>query len=69
MGVAATFVSSTLVKKFGLWKAGAIGLAFQALILSMAVGVYWSGSVSQQSPLIFFLCLIVTEYFILSLIR
>ncbi|KAI9081017.1 hypothetical protein K1719_036997 [Acacia pycnantha] len=63
MGVAATFVSSTLVKQFGLWKAGAIGLVFQALLLSMAVGIYWSGSVSQQSPLIFFLCLIILSRF------
>ncbi|QCE07949.1 carbamoyl-phosphate synthase small subunit [Vigna unguiculata] len=51
MGVAATFVSSTL--------AGAVGLVFQALLLSMAVVVYLSGSISHQSPLITFLFLII----------
>ncbi|KAF7805047.1 solute carrier family 40 member 3, chloroplastic [Senna tora] len=59
MGVAATFVSSTLVKQFGILKAGAVGLVFQALLLSMAVAVYWSGSISQQSPLHFFLILVI----------
>ncbi|KAF7817976.1 solute carrier family 40 member 3, chloroplastic-like isoform X1 [Senna tora] len=63
MGVAATFVSSTLVKQFGILKAGAVGLVFQALLLSMAVAVYWSGSTSQQSPLIFFLSLIILSRF------
>ncbi|XP_057425564.1 solute carrier family 40 member 3, chloroplastic [Lotus japonicus] len=59
MGVAATFVSSTLVKKFGILKAGAVGLVFQAFLLSLAVAVYWSGSVSLQSPLLIFLFLII----------
>ncbi|XP_061361422.1 solute carrier family 40 member 3, chloroplastic isoform X1 [Gastrolobium bilobum] len=59
MGVAATFVSSTLVKQFGILKAGAVGLVFQALLLSMAVAVYWSGSISHQSPLLIFLFLII----------
>lgn len=59
MGVAATFVSSTLVKQFGILKAGAVGLVFQALFLSMAVAVYMSGSISQQSPLLLFLFLII----------
>ncbi|KAK7278018.1 hypothetical protein RJT34_23039 [Clitoria ternatea] len=59
MGVAATFVSSTLVKHFGILKAGAVGLVFQALLLSMAVTVYWSGSISHQSPLLVFLILII----------
>ncbi|KAF5739979.1 Ferroportin protein family isoform 1 [Tripterygium wilfordii] len=59
MGVAATFVSANLVKKFGILKAGAVGLIFQASLLAVAVAVYWSGSLSQQSPLIFFLGLIV----------
>ncbi|CAL0300134.1 unnamed protein product [Lupinus luteus] len=59
MGVAATFVSSTLVKQFGILKAGAIGLVFQALLLSMAVAVYWSGSISRQSPLLVFLSMII----------
>ncbi|KAK7269434.1 hypothetical protein RIF29_22160 [Crotalaria pallida] len=59
MGVAATFVSSTLVKQFGILKAGAVGLVFQALLLSMAVAVYWSGSITHQSPLLLFLSLII----------
>ncbi|XP_073223945.1 solute carrier family 40 member 3, chloroplastic [Cicer arietinum] len=59
MGVAATFVSSTLVKQFGILKAGAVGLVFQALLLSMAVAVYMSGSISHQSPLLVFLFLII----------
>ncbi|WJX13385.1 Solute carrier 40 member 3, chloroplastic, variant 2 [Trifolium repens] len=59
MGVAATFVSSTLVKQFGILKAGAVGLVFQALLLSMAVAVYMSGSISHQSPLLIFLFLII----------
>lgn len=59
MGVAATFVSSTLVKQFGILKAGAVGLVFQALFLSMAVSVYWSGSISHQSPLLTFLFFII----------
>lgn len=97
MGVAATFVSSTLVKQFGilkvsslsfsvfffflilhmgkfehlffikllrffsLYQAGAVGLVFQALLLSMAVAVYWSGTISHQSPLLTFLFLIVSH--------
>ncbi|KAE9618922.1 hypothetical protein Lalb_Chr02g0147771 [Lupinus albus] len=59
MGVAATFVSSTLVNQFGILKAGAVGLVFQALLLSMAVAVYWSGSISHQSPLLVFLSMII----------
>lgn len=59
MGVAATFLSSYLVHRLGILKAGAAGLIFQASLLYMAVAVYWSGSLSQQSPLLFFLCLIV----------
>ncbi|KAK4752592.1 hypothetical protein SAY87_021390 [Trapa incisa] len=59
MGVAATFISSDLVKHLGLVKAGAAGLIFQALLLTTAVAVYWSGSLSQQSTLLFFLSLIV----------
>ncbi|OIW13058.1 hypothetical protein TanjilG_17618 [Lupinus angustifolius] len=59
MGVAATFVSSTLVKKFGILKAGAVGLVFQALLLSMAVAVYWSGSIFHHNPLLIFLSLII----------
>ncbi|CAA2970277.1 solute carrier family 40 member 3, chloroplastic [Olea europaea subsp. europaea] len=59
MGVAATFVSAKMVKRFGILKAGAVGLIFQASLLTVAVAVYWSGSLSQQIPLQFFLCLIV----------
>ncbi|KAI5326311.1 hypothetical protein L3X38_035385 [Prunus dulcis] len=59
MGVAATFVSSCLVRRLGILKAGAAGLIFQASLLTAAVAVYCSRSSSQQSPLLFFLCLIV----------
>ncbi|XP_047341793.1 solute carrier family 40 member 3, chloroplastic isoform X2 [Impatiens glandulifera] len=59
MGVAATFVSANLVKRLGVLKAGAAGLIFQALMLTGAVAVYWSGSLSQQTPILFFLCLVV----------
>ncbi|XP_042486636.1 solute carrier family 40 member 3, chloroplastic [Macadamia integrifolia] len=59
MGVAATFISANLVKRLGVLKAGAAGLIFQASLLSLAVAVYWSGSLSQKMPLLFFLCLIV----------
>ncbi|XP_057856004.1 solute carrier family 40 member 2, chloroplastic isoform X2 [Cryptomeria japonica] len=59
MGIAATFISASLVKKLGLLKAGAAGLVFQALLLGIAVTVYWSGFIAQQKSLIFFLFLIV----------
>lgn len=59
MGVAATFVSANLVKRLGVLKAGAAGLIFQALMLTGAVAIYWSGSLSQQTPILFFLCLVV----------
>ncbi|ERN03118.1 solute carrier family 40 member 3, chloroplastic isoform X2 [Amborella trichopoda] len=59
MGVAATFISAGLVKRLGILKAGAAGLIFQASLLTVAVAVYWSGSLSHQKPLLFFLCLIV----------
>uniref|UniRef100_A0A6N2KWS3 Solute carrier family 40 member n=1 Tax=Salix viminalis TaxID=40686 RepID=A0A6N2KWS3_SALVM len=55
----ATFLSATLVKQLGILKAGAAGLVFQASLLSLAVAVYWSGSLSKQSPVLFFLGLIV----------
>lgn len=91
MGVAATFVSASLVKRLGILKvfflfnwlhywfyssfrflcyrppsygfsqqAGAVGLIFQASLLTVAVAVYWSGYLSRQTPLLFFLCLIVS---------
>ncbi|TXG65446.1 hypothetical protein EZV62_006721 [Acer yangbiense] len=59
MGVAATFLSANLVRQFGILKAGAVGLILQASLLTMAVAVYWSGFLSQKSPLFLFLCLIV----------
>lgn len=40
-------------------QAGAVGLIFQAALLTVAVAVYWSGSLSRQSPLLFFLSMIV----------
>lgn len=48
-------------KKLSLFQAGAVGLVFQALLLSMAVAVYLSGSISHQSPLLIFLSLIVSH--------
>ncbi|KAI3993382.1 hypothetical protein MKX01_010125 [Papaver californicum] len=59
MGVAATFISASLVKRLGILKAGAAGLIFQASLLTVAVAVYWSSSLSQKTPLFFFLSLIV----------
>ncbi|KAL3814627.1 hypothetical protein ACJIZ3_015895 [Penstemon smallii] len=59
MGVAATFVSAKMVKRLGILKAGAAGLILQASLLSIAVAVYWSGTLSRKIPLVFFLCLIV----------
>lgn len=40
-------------------QAGAVGLIFQAALLTVAVAVYLSGSLSRQSPLLFFLSMIV----------
>ncbi|KAE8679268.1 Solute carrier family 40 member 3 [Hibiscus syriacus] len=51
--------SSTLVKRFGILKAGAVGLIFQASLLTIAVAVYQRGSLAHRSPLLVFLCLIV----------
>ncbi|KAK1277907.1 hypothetical protein QJS04_geneDACA007051 [Acorus gramineus] len=61
MGVTATFLSASLVKHLGILKAGAAGLMFQALLLTVAVVVYWSGSLSQQTPLLLFLGLIILQ--------
>lgn len=36
-------------------------MIFQASLLIVAVAVYWSGSLSQRTPLLFFLCLIVSS--------
>ncbi|KAK3136769.1 hypothetical protein QOZ80_5BG0442220 [Eleusine coracana subsp. coracana] len=55
MGLVATFISSSLVKRVGILKAGAAGLIFQASLLSVALAVYWAGPISQQTPLLIFL--------------
>ncbi|KAG9144857.1 hypothetical protein Leryth_018989 [Lithospermum erythrorhizon] len=59
MGVTATFLSADMVKRLGILKAGAAGLLLQASLLTIAVAVYWTGSLSRQMPLMFFLSLIV----------
>lgn len=59
MGVAATCISASLVKRLGILKAGAAGLLFQASLLTTAVGVLWSGLLSNQTPLFVFLFLVV----------
>ncbi|XP_020114149.1 solute carrier family 40 member 2, chloroplastic isoform X1 [Ananas comosus] len=59
MGFTATFISSSLVKRLGILKAGAAGLIFQALLLTVAVAAYWTGSISQKIPLMIFLSSIV----------
>ena len=38
-------------------------MLFQASLLTVALAAYWSGSVAQQSPLLFFLSLIVRIIF------
>ncbi|VAI14118.1 unnamed protein product [Triticum turgidum subsp. durum] len=55
MGLVATFISSSLVKRVGILKAGAAGLIFQASLLSIALTVYWAGPISQRTPLLIFL--------------
>lgn len=47
-------------------QAGAVGLVLQASLLTVAVAVYWGGSLSQQSPLLFFLGLIVRTIHLFS---
>jgi len=37
------------------YQAGAAGLIFQASLLSIALTVYWAGSMSQRTPLLIFL--------------
>lgn len=59
MGVAATLISAHMVKRFGILKAGAAGLVLQAALLTVAVAVYLSGNLTSQTPLLFFLLLIV----------
>ncbi|CAI0446591.1 unnamed protein product [Linum tenue] len=58
MGLVATFLAANFVKRLGILKAVAFGFIFQASFLLMVVTVYWSGSLSHQSPIIFFLGLI-----------
>ncbi|RAL52690.1 hypothetical protein DM860_007458 [Cuscuta australis] len=59
MGIAATFGSAQMVKRFGILKAGAASLILQASLLSTAVVVYRTGSLTRQTQLLFFLGLIV----------
>ncbi|KAM0034016.1 putative ferroportin-1, MFS transporter superfamily [Helianthus debilis subsp. tardiflorus] len=59
MGVGATFMSAQMVKHLGILKAGAAGLILQASVLTMAVGVYWSGALTNRTALLFFLGFIV----------
>ncbi|PKA62997.1 Solute carrier family 40 member 2, chloroplastic [Apostasia shenzhenica] len=59
MGVAATFMSTTLVKSLGILKAGAAGLVFQAALLTIALAVLCVGTLSGQRQLLSFLLLIV----------
>ncbi|KMZ66125.1 Solute carrier family 40 member 3, chloroplastic [Zostera marina] len=59
MGVSATFISASLVKRLGVLKAGAAGLIFQSSLLIIAVVVLWGSSLSKKTPLFFFLFLIV----------
>lgn len=59
MGLGATFLSATLVRKLGLLKAGAVGLVFQAFSLMVAVLIYWRNSMTHSNSLLFFLAAIV----------
>nr|XP_024365668.1 solute carrier family 40 member 3, chloroplastic-like isoform X1 [Physcomitrium patens]XP_024365670.1 solute carrier family 40 member 3, chloroplastic-like isoform X1 [Physcomitrium patens]XP_024365671.1 solute carrier family 40 member 3, chloroplastic-like isoform X1 [Physcomitrium patens]XP_024365672.1 solute carrier family 40 member 3, chloroplastic-like isoform X1 [Physcomitrium patens] len=59
MGFAATFLSATMISKFGVLKAGAASLIFQALVLAMAVTVYLSNPIGPQASLVLFLFLTV----------
>ncbi|GKB57829.1 solute carrier family 40 member 3, chloroplastic, partial [Tanacetum coccineum] len=51
MGVGATIMSTQMVKKLEILKAGSAGLILQASLLTMAVAVYWSGALSKQTSL------------------
>ncbi|CAA6653956.1 unnamed protein product [Spirodela intermedia] len=61
MGIAATFTSASLVKRLGILKAGAAGLIFQASLLSTAALVFCCGSLTNRTPLMIFLFLIVSR--------
>lgn len=50
-----------------IYQAGAAGLIFQASLLTVAAGVYWSGCFSHKTPLMFFLCLVVSSFTIFTI--
>ncbi|XP_078158877.1 solute carrier family 40 member 2, chloroplastic-like [Carex rostrata] len=58
-GILATFVSASLVRRLGIFKAGAVGLLSQALPLITAALIYWTEPMSQGTSLASFLALIV----------
>lgn len=60
MGILATFMTPSLVKELGLLKAGAAGIIAQSVLLSAAVLVYLTGSISRRGALFAFLGLIVS---------
>ncbi|KAF5797008.1 hypothetical protein HanXRQr2_Chr08g0358541 [Helianthus annuus] len=59
MVVGATFMSAQMFKHLGILKAGAAGFILQASVLTKAVGVYWSGALTNHTALLFFLGFIV----------
>lgn len=61
MGILATFMTPSLVKELGLLKAGAAGIIAQSVLLSAAVLVYLTGSISRRGALFAFLGLIVVS--------
>ncbi|MFS8030163.1 putative ferroportin-1 [Helianthus anomalus] len=61
MGVRATFMSAQMVKHLGILKAGAAGFILQASVLTKAVGVYWSGALTNQTALLFFVGFIILQ--------
>ncbi|KAJ9186009.1 hypothetical protein P3X46_005567 [Hevea brasiliensis] len=72
MGVVATFLSATLVKRLGILKVVFLLLAhdlYTCVYAHQAVAVYCSGALSQQSPLLFFLGLILIKLYMHVLSR
>uniref|UniRef100_A0ACD5XIR8 Uncharacterized protein n=1 Tax=Avena sativa TaxID=4498 RepID=A0ACD5XIR8_AVESA len=61
MGILATFMTPSLVKELGILRSGAVGLLAQSTLLSAAVLVYLSGSISRPGALFVFLGLIVAS--------
>ncbi|KAJ3696334.1 hypothetical protein LUZ61_000039 [Rhynchospora tenuis] len=59
LGFLSTFASASIVKRFGIFKAGAVGLLSQALPLITAVLVYWTEPILPGTALASFLALIV----------